>query len=158
MLRTSRKLTMQSNNSASLHLFVFFGSELGLAVGDVNVQSGGSFNDGGPFLGADTGGDFASPGSVRHHQAVKFVQVVNEKLLETHLVSAGVSGVFVGSVTDAWVASLTTESSSEGTIDTLWSSPWRVSDSNESIDLVSGELLVSLLQERVLANSFLCHF
>jgi len=123
MLRTSRKLTMQVYNTASLHLFVFFGSELGFGVGDVNVQSGGSFNDGGSLFGADTGGDFASPCSVGHHQAVKFVQVVNEKLLESHLVSAGVSGIFVGTVTDAWVASLTSESSSEGTINTLWSPP-----------------------------------
>jgi hypothetical protein len=114
---------MQVYNTASLHLFVFFGSELGFGVGDVNVQSGGSFNDGGSLFGADTGGDFASPGSVGHHQAVKFVNVVNEKLFETHLVSAGVSGIFVGTVTDAWVASLTTESSSEGTINTLWSPP-----------------------------------
>jgi hypothetical protein len=89
----------------------------------VNVQSGGSLDNSGPLFRADSGSDLASPGSVAHHQAVELVNVVNEKLLETHLVSAGVPGIFVGTITDAWVASLTTESSSEGTIDTLWSSP-----------------------------------
>ena len=83
---------------------------------------------------------------------------MNEEFFEAKMVSASVSGVFVGSVTDTWMASLTTESSSEGTINTFWPSPARVSDSDESIDLVSSEFLVSLLQKRVLANSLLCHF
>ena len=124
----------------------------------MNVQSGSSFNDALSLFGADSFSDFASPLSVRHHQTVQFVDIVDQEFLESQMVSAGVPGVFVGSVTDAWVASLTTESSSKGTINTFWSSPAAVSDSNESVDLVSGEFLVSLFQKRMLANSFLGHF
>jgi len=123
----------------------------------VNVQGGRSLDDGLSLLGADALGDLASPLAVAHHQAVELVDVVHQEFLEAQVVSAGVSGVLVGSVTDAWVASLTAESSSEGTIDTLWSSPATVSNSYEPIDLVSCELLVSLLQERVFVNSLLSH-
>ena len=124
----------------------------------MHVQSLGSFNNALSLLRANSFSDLASPLPVGHHQTVELVNVVDQEFLEAHVVSAGVPGVFVGSITDAWVASLTAESSSEGTIDTFWSSPAAVSDSNESIDLVSGEFLVSLFQEWVLANSFLCHF
>jgi len=123
----------------------------------VHVQSLGSFNNALSLFRADSFSDLASPLPVGHHQTVELVNVVDQEFLEAHVVSAGVPGVFVGSITDAWVASLTAESSSEGTIDTLWSSPATVSNSYEPIDLVSCELLVSLLQERVFVNSLLSH-
>merc|ERR1712080_4452 len=118
--------------SISKYLLVFFASELSLGIGDVNIQSSSPLDDGRSFSGTDTRGDLASPLSVAHHQTVEFVNVMDEELFEAHVVSAGVSGIFVGSITDTWMASLTTKSSSEGTIDTFWSSPAAVSDSDES--------------------------
>ena len=147
-----------SKSTEILNLLVFFASEFGFGVGDVNIQSGGSFNNGFSFFRAYSFSNFTSPLSIAHHQTVEFVDVVDQEFFEAKMVSASVSGIFVGSITDAWVAGLTAESSSKGTVDTFWSSPAAVSDSNESIDLVSGKLLVSLFQEWVLADSFLGHF
>jgi len=104
-------------------LLVLFRSELGLRVGDVNVQSGGSFDDQLSFLGADTLGDLASVLPVAHHQAVELVNVVNEELFEAKVITAAVSRVLAGSITDGRVAGLTAESSTEGTIDTLGAPP-----------------------------------
>jgi len=112
-----------SKSVVSKHLLVLFGAELGLGVGDIDVQSSGSLDDRLSLLGADALGDLASVLSVAHHQAVEFIDVVDEELFEAKVVSAAVSGVLAGTVTDRWVAGLTTESSSEGTIDTLGAPP-----------------------------------
>merc|ERR1719229_816096 len=101
-----------------IHLFVFFSSQLSFAVGDVNVQSSSAFDDKLTFFGGNAFSDFTSPGTVAHHQAIQFIDVMNQKLFETEMISASMSCVRVGTITDVWLFSLTRESSSQSTINT----------------------------------------
>ena len=71
-------------------LFVLFASELGLGVGDVNVQGGGSLDDALSLFGADALSDLASPLTVAHHQAVELVDVVDKKFFESEIKRFGV--------------------------------------------------------------------
>merc|ERR1712178_193961 len=120
--KTNRYIIHKSFRKSN-RLLVLFRSELGLRVGDVNVQSGGSLNDQLSLLGADTFGDLASVLPVAHHQAVELVNVVDEELFEAKVITAAVSRVLVGSITDGRVAGMTAESSTEGTIDTFRAPP-----------------------------------
>merc|ERR1712076_224117 len=95
--------------------------------------------------------------AVGHHEAVELGHVVHQELLEAHVVTAAVLRVLVGTITDGRLARLTAESATEGTIDTLRASPARVADAHEAVHLVTRELLVALLVERVLADCLLSH-
>jgi len=109
-------------NLSTKNLLVFFRSQLA-GVGNVNVQSLSSFNDNLPLLGRNTLSDLSSKFSVGHHQAIQFLDVVNQELFETHLVPAAVSGFGVGTETDGGHGHHTGESSPEGRIDTSGFSP-----------------------------------
>ena len=124
-----------------LNLLVLLRSQLA-SVGNVNVQSLSSFNDNLPLFRRNTLSDLSSKFSVRHHQAIQFLDVVNQELFETHLVPAAVSGFGVGTETDGGHGHHTGESSPEGGVDTSGFSP-SGGDTVVSLGVVSDELSVS---------------
>ena len=61
-------------------------SQLGVLVGDVNVELLGTLNNGLAFLGADGVGDLGAEDAVIHHEHLQLGQVVDDELLEVLLV------------------------------------------------------------------------
>ena len=84
-------------------------------------------------------GNSCSIGTVVHHEHLQFLDIVDNDGLES--VWADISGLLVGSVTDARHRNGSLESTTNTSIDTLGLAPGRVSDTNELVRLVASELL-----------------
>ena len=61
-------------------------SELGVLVGDMNVELLGALNDGLALLGADGVGDLGAENAVVHHKNFELGNVVDDEFLEVLLV------------------------------------------------------------------------
>merc|ERR1719189_1019637 len=140
-----------------MSLLVFFGSDLGLRVGDVNVQGGGTFDDAFSFSCGDTFSDLSGEFSVGHHEAVELVDVVDEKFLESKVVPAAMPSLSIGTITDVWHWLSTTVSTPSAVINTF-NPPPAFGNPHESVRLMPSELLVPFFQDRVTVKSFLGHF
>ena len=86
--QTSRSFIIlnRSGYRRAVRLLVVLAAELGVLVGDVDVQLLGALDDGLSLLGADGVGDLGAENAVVHHQHLQLGEVVNHELLEVLLV------------------------------------------------------------------------
>merc|ERR1712168_1005066 len=111
------KHVRQNSNRPSSRLFVLFGSELGVGVGDANVELLGAFDDQLALLGRNGVGDLGGVDAVLHQQHLQVRHVVHEEFLES--IGANVFGLGVTTVTDVGHFVLALESSANSVVNTL---------------------------------------
>jgi hypothetical protein len=108
---------IESSPSRSL----FLRSETSTSVDDLDVELSSTFEDGDTVLGRDVVGDFSGIRAVVHQQQVEFTDVGDGELAET--VGQHVAGLLGGTITDLGHRSLTLESTTDTTVNTLGLSP-----------------------------------
>jgi hypothetical protein len=100
---------------------LFLRSETSTSVDDLNVELSSTFEESNTLLGGNVVSNFSSISTVVHQQKVEFTNVGDSELAET--VGQQVTGLLVGTVTNLGHRSLTLETSTHVTIDTLGLSP-----------------------------------
>jgi hypothetical protein len=105
-------------------LLVFFGTQLGAGVRDLDVELFGALQDRDALAARDAVRDFSGVRAVVHQQHVHVRRVEHAKLVE----SAGqlVSVQFVGTVTDIRHVHRITKPTSNSTVDTLRLAPFEL--------------------------------
>ena len=123
-------------------LLVLSGSQSSGSVGESDVELGGALDDGLPLLGGDVVRDLSAVLSIVHEQELKILQVADGELEEP--VWKNVPGLLVGSVTDVWLRSDSSELSPLPSVDTSRVTP-ALLDGDLPVALVSLELASKFL-------------
>jgi len=127
-----------------VRLFILFGSESGVGVGDSDVELLGAFDDQLALLRGDGVGDLGRVDAVLHQKHLQVGNVVHQEFLEA--IRTDVLGFGVTSVTDVGHFVLTLESSADSVVDTLGFSPVGL-DAEEVDGLMTDELFRPLLHD-----------
>jgi hypothetical protein len=102
-----------------MHLFLR--SETSTSVDDLDVKLSSTFEESNTLLGGNVVSDLSSIRTVVHQQKVEFADVGDDELAET--VRQEITGLLGRTVTNLGHRSLTLETSTHVTIDTLGLSP-----------------------------------
>ena len=102
-------------------LLVLLRPESSGAVCKSYVELGSTFDNGLSLLGGDVVGDLGAVLSIVHEQHFEISQVLDGELEEP--VWKNMSGLLVGTITNVWLWSNTSELSSLSSINTSWMSP-----------------------------------
>ena len=116
--------------------------EAGVPVLHLDVQLGGTLNDGASLLGRHITSNHGSVGAVVHQQDIQILDVENAETV--HAVLVHVSGLGVASITTAGHGDSATEATTDASINALGLPP-ALRNAHEAVRLVSEELLGALL-------------
>ena len=116
--RHSQKLILRMSNKkvTPLDLFVLLSTQLGTSVGHLDVQLFGALDDVLTLAGGDIVSNFGTVLAVVHKKDLEFIDVRNEKFVET--VWHNVPGGLVGTVTNLGHLDFTLETTTHARVNT----------------------------------------